>query len=172
MALAPTSSRGGGGLSWPGLTLDADGNAVLAPADALAALSQFHIVAPANSNDAWSVTDSAHPAQILGAVDPFGYFSGTGAGFSATSDTRILDLSTNGALTTKDAIRLTDAAATLLRVNFNGYLITKKNAAPADAELNANECAVWFDKTNGAAKFMFKGKTADGTVVSASVVMA
>jgi hypothetical protein len=57
-------------------------------------------------------------------------------------------------------------------VSENGYFTTRKNTAPADAELVAGELAQWFDPTNGAAKAMFKGKTLDGTVVTATVVMA
>lgn len=53
-------------------------------------------------------------------------------------------------------------------VSENGYYTTRKNAAPADAELVAGEAAYWFDSTNGAAKFMVKAKTADGTVVTGS----
>jgi hypothetical protein len=46
------------------------------------------------------------------------------------------------------------------------------NAAPADADLAANQCALWFDPTNGAAKLMVKAKQADGTVKTASVALA
>ena len=53
-----------------------------------------------------------------------------------------------------------------------GHLRILRHAAPADAGLVAGECAFWFDQTNGAAKLMLKGKTADGTVVAASVAMA
>lgn len=51
----------------------------------------------------------------------------------------------------------------------NGYCTTRKNSAPADAELANGEAAYWFDSTNGAAKFMIKAKTADGTVVTGSI---
>lgn len=60
-------------------------------------------------------------------------------------------------------------AAIGFRVNYNQYPIVAKNSAPADADLAANECAWWFDATNGAAKAMFKGKTANGTVVTGSL---
>jgi hypothetical protein len=49
---------------------------------------------------------------------------------------------------------------------------TNLNAAPADGSLAAGDLVMWFDKTNGAAKAMFKGKTANGTVVTGSVPLS
>lgn len=40
--------------------------------------------------------------------------------------------------------------------------------APADGDLAANQCALWFDPTDGAAKLMCKAKQADGTVKTGS----
>jgi hypothetical protein len=57
-------------------------------------------------------------------------------------------------------------------VSENGYFTTRKNAAPADAELVAGEATWWFDSTNGAAKLVVKAKTADGTVVTGSIPLA
>jgi hypothetical protein len=57
-------------------------------------------------------------------------------------------------------------------MNKAGYIFTVLNAAPADADLSANQAMIWFDSTNGAAKLMIKGKTADGTVVSGSVPLS
>lgn len=48
---------------------------------------------------------------------------------------------------------------------------TNLNAAPADGTLAAGDLVMWFDKTNGAGKAMFKGKTANGTVVTGSVTL-
>lgn len=62
--------------------------------------------------------------------------------------------------------------AVLASVSENGYFTTRKNAAPADAEIATGESAYWFDSTNGAAKFMIKAKQADGTVVTGSVALA
>lgn len=50
--------------------------------------------------------------------------------------------------------------------------ISTKGTEPADGDINNGECSWWFDSSNGAAKVMFKGKTADGTVVEASIDMA
>lgn len=72
-----------------------------------------------------------------------------------------------------DLFQVMDSAeAVYSRFNKAGYFITKKNAAPADADVSAGEMALWFDATNGAAKAMFKAKQADGTVVTAAVAMA
>jgi hypothetical protein len=46
------------------------------------------------------------------------------------------------------------------------------NAGPADGDLAAGFAAIWFDKTNGAAKLMVKAKQADGTVVTGSLALA
>lgn len=60
----------------------------------------------------------------------------------------------------------------LSQINKDGYFITRKNAAPADGDLAANDLAIWFDSTNGAAKAKFKGKSANGTVVAGEVALA
>jgi hypothetical protein len=54
-------------------------------------------------------------------------------------------------------------------VSENGYFTTRKNSAPADAELAAGEAAWWFDSTNGASKLMVKAKSVNGTVVTGNV---
>jgi hypothetical protein len=54
-------------------------------------------------------------------------------------------------------------------VTIGGYLITTKNAAPADADLAAGRAAIWFDKTNGTAALNIKAKQADGTVKTATI---
>lgn len=41
--------------------------------------------------------------------------------------------------------------------------------APADGDLAANQCALWFDPTDGAAKLMVKAKQADGSVKTGAV---
>jgi hypothetical protein len=61
--------------------------------------------------------------------------------------------------------------ANRLRVSPNGYLVVMVTAAPADAELAAGQVALWFDATNGAAKLMIKGKSANGTVVTGEVAL-
>jgi hypothetical protein len=48
------------------------------------------------------------------------------------------------------------------------------HAAPADGDLTAGELALWFDQTDGVGntKLMAKAKSADGTVKTASIVLA
>jgi hypothetical protein len=58
------------------------------------------------------------------------------------------------------------------RFNFEGVFITKIHTAPADASLDAGDCAFWFDQTDGAAKLMVKAKTANGTVATAAIALA
>lgn len=52
------------------------------------------------------------------------------------------------------------------------YVIVASNQAPADGALAASQMALWLDDTNGAGKLMVKAKTANGTVVTASVALA
>jgi hypothetical protein len=55
------------------------------------------------------------------------------------------------------------------RISPDGVFITSVHSAPADGDINAGDCAIWFDQTDGAAKLMIKAKTADGTVASGNV---
>lgn len=73
---------------------------------------------------------------------------------------------------TVDLMRVALGATVYAKFNKSGYFIIKKNAAPADADLAANELAIWFDNTDALPRVMFKGKTANGTVRSAAVAMA
>lgn len=57
-------------------------------------------------------------------------------------------------------------------IDKSGFWYTNKNAAPADGDLVAGQCVLWFDKTNGAAKLMIKGKSTNGTVVAGSVALS
>jgi hypothetical protein len=54
-----------------------------------------------------------------------------------------------------------------------GGLMVAAHAAPADGDLANGECALWFDQTDGIGntKLMAKGKSADGTVKSATVAV-
>lgn len=66
---------------------------------------------------------------------------------------------------------LDSSGAKYSHINKAGYFMTRKSAAPADADVATGELALWFDKTAGAAKAMFKGKNASGTVVTGSVAL-
>lgn len=63
------------------------------------------------------------------------------------------------------------------KLDVNGYLrgngiFNNLNSAPADGDLAVGECALWFDKTDGAAKLMIKAKQNDGTVKTASISLS
>lgn len=60
----------------------------------------------------------------------------------------------------------------LSRFNKDGYFMTTKSAAPADADINTGELALWVDTTAGAAKFMIKAKDSAGAVKTGSVTLA
>lgn len=67
-----------------------------------------------------------------------------------------------------DIFRVEDSAAAFLSgFDKSGFFKTKKTAAPADADLAANEMALWFDATSGAPKLALKAKDSAGTVASA-----
>lgn len=74
---------------------------------------------------------------------------------------------------TADQLALLDSASAVQsRFDKDGYFITKKQTAIADAQLVAGEVAIWFDSTNGAAKVKFKAKEAGGTVRTGEVALA
>lgn len=60
----------------------------------------------------------------------------------------------------------------LSKIDKNGYFMTRKKAAPADADVATSELALWFDDTSGAAKVMFKAKDSGGIVRTGSVALA
>jgi hypothetical protein len=60
----------------------------------------------------------------------------------------------------------------VFRVLQRGAVVTAQHTAPDDAQLNTGDMSIWFDQTDGASKFMIKGKSADGTVVSGEVALA
>lgn len=107
-----------------------------------------------------------------------------GIGIAATATLTLTVIPTNDAdnilflarraLTTGNMLTLVDSnlVTVLSRFDKNGYFMTRKHAAPDDGDLVSGELSIWFDQTNGAAKAMFKGKQADGTICAASVALA
>lgn len=63
------------------------------------------------------------------------------------------------------------AGTSLVQGRATGFVLMM-HSAPADGDLAAGDCALWFDQTNGASKLMVKGKSANGTVVAASIALA
>jgi hypothetical protein len=78
----------------------------------------------------------------------------------------------SGAVTGDNFQAVGGGSTPLSRFNKDGYFMTAKTAAPADADVSTGEAALWFDSTNGAAKLMIKAKQADGTVKTGSVTLA
>lgn len=68
-----------------------------------------------------------------------------------------------------DRITITHGSSVIFRVLNDGAPITAAHSATADGTLLAGQMEIWFDQTNGAAKLMIKGKTANGSVVTGSV---
>lgn len=66
---------------------------------------------------------------------------------------------------------ITSAGAHVAEVGQRGVVISR-NTAPANGDLVAGQVALWFDKTDGAAKLKLKGKSANGTVVQGEVALA
>ncbi len=121
----------------------------------------------------------------------YGVNSGGGSCIFQTAGVNRTTLDTNGTTTmtgVSSAVRLIPKGAAgqtgnltewqdssgnpLSTVSENGYFTTRKNAAPADAELSTGEAAFWFDSTAGAAKLMVKAKNASGTVVTGSIPLS
>lgn len=98
--------------------------------------------------------------------------NGSAAGTGSTIDGR-------GQITTfteagVNALEAWDDVGNVLRFALlvAGQPMVGVTAAPADADLAASQCALWFDDTNGASKLMVKAKSANGTVVTGSVALA
>lgn len=92
------------------------------------------------------------------------------SGVNAAAD--VLDLDA-AAAQTGNILGVRDSAlAVLSRFNKGGYFMTRKTAAPADADLANGEMAFWLDPSNVAPRFNVKAKRSDGTVVTASIVLA
>jgi hypothetical protein len=69
------------------------------------------------------------------------------------------------------AVLASNGTTKLARIDKSGYQIISRTSAPADAALSAGEVALWLDQTNGLSKLMVKGRSANGTVATGSVVL-
>jgi hypothetical protein len=96
----------------------------------------------------------------------------------ATVSAGFIQWSSDGNVYSAPDLGITRPAASVMRVTagWAGYgdlqaraLFVNKNSAPADGELAAGQLALWFDSTNGASLAGLKGKSADGTVVTAAL---
>lgn len=125
------------------------------------------------TNHAWGVLsiDGGHWIMSVG-LQITGDVAAEAMFLVPVNDVVILDI-TAFSSQTADLISLFDSSSNLLsRVNHAGYFMTEKNSAPPDGDIFSGELAWWFDDTNGASKAMFKGKSANGTVVTGSVTLS
>lgn len=111
----------------------------------------------------WLDADSGFYSQILtnrqgGNAQYTGFFVGGDGSFG-------IDVN-SGSSIGLEANATTLQWAFLGSVQSSSWISTLQNTAPADASIAANESTWWFDSTNGAAFEMWKGKTANGTVVT------
>lgn len=65
---------------------------------------------------------------------------------------------------TADELSWWDGTTVQGRINKAGYIITAKKTAPADADVNTSEVALWWDDRSGQPNIVFKGKDSAGTV--------
>ena len=89
--------------------------------------------------------------------------------------TEIGILLTAAAAQSKNIIELdNDDGDIIARFDKAGRLGLAVPTAPADGDVLTGECVLWFDKTNGVGntKLMVKGKSADGTVKTATILLA
>jgi hypothetical protein len=52
------------------------------------------------------------------------------------------------------------------RINKDGYVMSRRSVAPADADLANGEAAIWFDFTPGTGGVRFKIKATDGSIIN------
>lgn len=109
---------------------------------------------------------------VVGGIDAAGIASTGTIAFAAPADSLGITSKAFASQTHDLFETLTSAGAITSRFNKDGYFMTRKVAAPSDGDLVASELVIWLDDTNGAGKVKFKAKTADGTVVTASINLA
>lgn len=185
MGFSPASTHGGSGLPAP-WTAGAHGN-VLATNDDGSVVPLTIKGGPGQGTSLFEVqTEDGDDVLVLDETGGLHYQFFVTAGGDLRADLSIglgtvsLDLYGPGA-TFQSALALTAAgleavfnAATGTRSTQNGLVIIGTHAAPADGDLAAGECCLWFDQTDGVGntKLKAKGKSADGTVKTATLLLA
>jgi len=112
----------------------------------------MHLNAPEGQGDSLQLLQSIdNPSRAVAL--------GTGFGVAVTSDAGVLELDN-------------ESGGRQFIASGSMGVVFAVHAAPSSGDLNAGECALWFDQTNGAAKLMIKAKTADGTVVTGNVPLS
>lgn len=120
---------------------------------------------------------TAQTNDIFGAVSHGGQgiYVGAGGQVSIAPDAGQVSLAVAAGDAANDPLNVTSAlGAIVMRVDVSGAIATRAHAAPADAAIASGECYLWFDQTDGAGntKLMVKGKSANGTVKTATILLA
>ncbi len=167
-------------------SIDKDGNLTLSPSDPLhnsQLVLNAAVGSAANDTDLVRINDEyGTPIAITTANGGvrFDEQSPGEDGIRFTSHGNILHLGSFGygqeahvfieAPTPGFAIRAGGISDALMRFTTEGNVVLAgTHAAPASGDLAAGELALWFDQTNGASALKLKGKSADGTVVTATI---
>jgi hypothetical protein len=174
---APIDTGGGGGGGLPSQwTADSHGDVVIAPDDPNTGDPMIQIVAPTDffnngSGQFLALIDEVgrvvHRWDVSGDVVLRGSVGGGPSAVVASAP----DTPDTTGFYGSDGMHVTNTAlSNVFQVIPTGYMrITTASGAPADGDLSPTQLAFWFDSSNGAAKLMLKGKTANGTVVTGSV---
>lgn len=142
---------------------DSSGVGVLALANG----GSFTTFVPAGDGSGLTINADLTVSSLIATVGQFStivdLYNGGG------SDDTALYIRANTAQAT-DLFRVSSQGGTIYsRLNKDGYFMTRKTAAPADADLATSEASWWWDDTSGAPRVSFKGKDSGGTVNSFSI---
>lgn len=133
----------------------------------------------ASNGNSLTITDGTNPTDLnignFNAVD--GFFSGNVFALtawltdSASSAVRLKVQQYTAGTQVNDLTQwLSSVGLTFTRIDRDGYFMTRKVAAPADARLANSEVALWTDDTSTAAGFCLKGKDSGGNVWTDSML--
>jgi hypothetical protein len=139
-----------------------------------------------DASGSYAILDSNSHLELFNALGAFGrvivddIIGGqavldSGAGIVAApgaSDQTALIARVGPGTTAKGATIVGQGSVGGFALDLNARPVLQTHSAPADASLAAGDCALWFDQTDGAAKLMVKGKSANGTVVAAAIALS
>jgi hypothetical protein len=125
-------------------------------------------IVPGTGNDGLTIFNAAAAQNIL-TIRHSGF--GDLLEISPDLDTDVPILIVQAVATSVDQFQVWDNAFSnrLFRVLAGGAIATSATFAPADGDIDTGQVALWFDDTNGASALKIKGKSADGTVVTATI---
>lgn len=144
--------------SGPGLKINASGASIL-----LQAGNNFSV----DSNGTVRLSAIANGASFNNATITPGA-TGTIVTRNVADGQPVLRIKNTNPTSTGDIVQFMGIAGATIasRVDKNGYLITRKNTAPADAALAVGEAAVWIDPTPRTGGLRWKIKAIDGSIIN------